>query len=121
MDIWVVKQFTDNQIKKARLWAAHFHKPKATSSVTNLLNCADAGTTVLLCEDHVRAFAHKPVLRKYGYRKADDPYPYVMGNCDYCQLHTKCTLFIHDTLYADVWKTKEQRRRDLEYATIVTG
>lgn len=119
MDIWVVKNFTDNQIKKARLWAAQFRKPKATSSVSNLLNCADAGATVLLCEDHVRAFATKPVLRKYGYRKADDPHPYVMGNCDYCQLHTKCTLFIHDTLYADVWRTKEQRRREHEYATIV--
>ena len=110
MDIWVVKQFTENQIKRARLWAAQYVKPKATSQVSNLLNCADAGTTVLLCEDHVRQFATPAVLSKYGYRKAEAPYAAVMGNCDYCQVEARCTMFIHLSLYAQVIRTKEQRR-----------
>ncbi len=111
MDIWVVKQFTDSQIKKARLWAAEFRKPKATSNVSNLLQCADAGTTVLLCEEHVRAFATPKVLSKYGYRLADGPYSVVTGRCDYCQVHGHCTMFIHTTLYSQVIRTDERRVR----------
>jgi hypothetical protein len=70
--------------------------------------------------DHVKQFATPSVLRMYGYRQVDD-YPYVMGNCDYCQLHERCTMFIHESLFAQVWRTKEQRRRDHEYAAIVRG
>ncbi len=102
MDIWVVKQFTENQIKKARLWAAEFRKPKATSKVSNVLNCADAGTTVMLCDEHVRQFATPKVLSKYGYRQADGLHQYVRGKCDYCQAEARCSLFIHLTLYDQV-------------------
>lgn len=120
MEILVRKDFSATDIKQARLAAAKYRKPRATSAVSHVLNVADLGNTVLLCSDHVRQFATPAVLNKYGYRRVDD-YPYVMGNCDYCQLHTQCTMFIHLSLFAQVWKTKEQRRRDLEYGAICRG
>lgn len=120
MEIIVKKDFSAAEEKKARLAAAKFKKSKFTSAASNVLNVADLGNTVLLCSDHVKQFATPSVLRRYGYRQVDD-YPYVMGNCDYCQLHERCTMFIHESLFAQVWRTKEQRRRDHEYAAIVRG
>ena len=127
MDIVVKKDFSPSEEKQARLAAARFRKSKSTSFVSNVLNVADAGNTVLLCSDHVKQFATPAVLRKYGYRQADavptslGMYPYVMGNCDYCQVHTRCTMFIHLNLYEKVWRTTEQRRRDYEYGAICRG
>ena len=120
MDLLIKKDFSVTDIKQARLAAAKFRKAKATSSASNVLNVADLGNTVLLCADHVKQFATPAVLNKYGYRKVDD-YPYVMGNCDYCQVHSQFTMFIHFSLFAQVWKTKEQRRRDHEYGEIFRG
>lgn len=122
MDILVKKDFSVTDIKQARLAAARFRKSKATSAASNVLNVADLGNTVLLCADHVKQFATPTVLNMYGYRKATgDFFEYVMGNCDYCQLHTRCTMFIHESLFDQVWKTKEQRRRDAEYGAICRG
>ena len=127
MDIVVKKDFSPSEEKQASLARAQFRKPQATSFVSNVLNVADAGNTVVLCDDHVKQFATPAVLSKYGYRRADavptslGMYPYVMGNCDYCQVHTRCTMFIHLSLYEKVWRTKEQRRRDHEYGAICRG
>lgn len=120
MDIVVKKDFSVTDIKKAREAAATFRPSKYTSSVTNVLDQADLGKTVVLCEDHVRQFAQPSVLRKYGYRQMVD-YPYVMGNCDYCKVFGKSQMFMREDLFAEVWRTKEQRRQDVEYASIVSG
>ncbi len=120
MEIIVKRDFSQADVTEAKLAAARFRKAKATSAVSNVLNVADLGNTVLLCSDHVRQFATPAVLNKYNYRHVVD-YPYVMGNCDYCQLHTRCSIFIHLSLFGQVLKTKEQRRRDYEYAAICRG
>lgn len=127
MDIVVKKDFSAADEKKAALAAARFRKSKFTSAATNVLNVADLGNTVLLCDDHVKQFATPAVLSKYGYRKADAVptsmglCPYVMGNCDYCQVHQRCTMFIHLALYSQVWRTSEERRKDREYSAICRG
>lgn len=124
-EIVVKKDFSAAQERKAALAAARFRKSKFTSAASNLLNTADLGNTVLLCDEHVKQFATPSVLRRYGYRQADAVptamglCPHVMGNCDYCQLHTRCTMFIHEALYAQVWKSSEQRKRDREYGALV--
>lgn len=127
MDILVKQDFTQKDAKQADLKRALYRKPKATSMVSNVMNVADLGNTVTLCDDHVKQFATPAVLSKYGYRQADAVptalglYPYVMANCDYCQDHGRCTMFIHESVFSKVWKTKEQRRRDREYATAIRG
>lgn len=118
MDIIVKKHFSTSDLKQADLARAAFKRAKATSSASNVLNMADLGKTVCLCDDHVRQFATPAVLSKYGYRQMVD-YPHVMGNCDYCQVFGKSQMFIREDLFAEVWRTKEQRRRDYEYSTIV--
>lgn len=124
-EIIVKKDFSAAEEKKAALAAARFKKSKFTSAASNVLNVADLGNTVLLCSDHVKQFATPSVLRMYGYRQADAVptamglCPHVMGNCDYCQVHTNCTMFIHESLYSQVWRSKEQRRRDHEYSALV--
>lgn len=120
MDIVVKKDFSVTDIKKARMSAAEHRPGKATSKVTNVLDQADLGKTIILCDDHVRQFATPAVLSKYGYRRHDD-YPRVMGNCDYCKLYSPCTLFQHLSLFGQVLRTKAQRRADYEYATVVSG
>lgn len=126
-EIVVKKDFSAQAEKQAALAAARFRKSKFTSAASNLLNAADAGNTVLLCEDHVKQFAKPSVLRMYGYRQADAVptsmglCPHVMGNCDYCQSRTRCTMFIHESLYSQVWRSSEQRKRDREYAALVRG
>ncbi len=118
MDILVPQKYSENDAKRADIARSEHRKPKATSNVSNLLNFTDAGATALLCDDHVRQFANPKVLSKYGYRQADAVptalglYPFVMGKCDYCQQDGRCTMFIHETIFPQVWKTKEQRRRD---------
>lgn len=127
MDIVVKKDFTEADAKQADLKRSEFRKSQATSNVSNLLGAADAGATVLLCEDHVAKFAKPEVLSKYGYRKADAVptalglYPFVLSRCDYCQADTRCTMFIHESIYAQAWMTTEQRKRDHEYAAICRG
>lgn len=116
--ILVKKDFSAAEVKKAQVAAAEFRPAKATSSVSNVLNMADLGMTVLLCEDHVRQFATPQVLSKYNYRRHDD-YPRVIGNCDYCKQYGNCTLFQHLSVFGEVLKTKAQRRADYEYAQIV--
>ena len=116
MDIIVKQDFSANDAKKADLKRAQ-HRLTG-SRVDGVLNAADTKTTVLLCDDHVRAFAQPSVLRKYGYRQFTE-YPYVLGNCDYCQVHGRCQVFTHESIFKDVWKTKEDRRADLLNATIV--
>ncbi len=117
MDIVVKKDFTPNDLREARLAAAAFKPSRHTSNVTNVLDQVDCGKTILLCDDHVRQFASPAVLSKYGYRQVTD-YPHVIGNCDYCKIHGKCQLFLREDNFAEVWRTKEQQRRDREYAAI---
>lgn len=117
-EIIVKKDFSAAEEKKARLDAARFRKSKYTTAVSNVMDVADLGNTVLLCADHVKKFATPAVLSKYGYRKVDD-YPYVMGNCDYCGLHDKCRVFSHESVFGDVWKTKDEKRREISSSTVV--
>lgn len=116
--ILVKKDFSSADVKKANLAAAEFRPSKATSKVSNVLNMADLGMTVMLCDDHTRQFATPQVLSKYNYRRHDD-YPRVMGDCDYCGLRGTCSLFQHLSVFGQVLKTKAQRRADIEYAAIV--
>lgn len=119
-DILVRKDYSKEDLKRADLARAEFRPSKATTRVSNLLDQADLGKTVLLCEDHVRQFATPAVLSKYGYRHMTD-YPFVIGNCDYCKVPGHMQMFMREDLFAEVWRTKEQQRRDREYAAICTG
>lgn len=120
MDIHVKHDYSVTDIKQARLKAAEFVPNKATSKASNVLDMADLGKTVMLCDDHVRQFATPAVLSKYGYRKMTD-YPYVIGNCDYCKIQDQCQLFLREDIFSEVWRTKDQQRRDREYAAICSG
>lgn len=120
VEIIVKKDFSEQDVKQAKLAAAAYRKPQPTSQVSNVLDMADTKKTVVLCADHVRKFATPQVLSQYGYRWMRD-YPYVMGNCDYCGLHTKCQVFSHESVYADVWKSKAERRRDHATSIVVRG
>lgn len=119
-DILVKQDFTDHDVKMADLNRSQFKPSRATSGASNVLDMADLGKTVMLCDDHVRQFATKPVLLKYGYRRHDD-YPVVMGNCDHCRIFGKCTLFQHLSVFGEVLRTKAQRRADYEYGQFVAS
>ncbi len=114
MDILIKKDFTAAEIKLARLQQAQFSPSKHTSSASNVLNMADLGKTVVLCDAHAKKFAAKTKC----YIKQTD-YPYVMGNCDACKVFTRCQLYMREDLMKQAWLTKEQQRRQREYATIV--
>jgi hypothetical protein len=119
-EIIVKQDFTEQDAKDADLARAEFRKSESTSKVSNVLDMADTYRTVLLCSDHVRAFAHPAVLRQYGYRQMVD-FPFVMGNCDYCGIHERCQVFSHESVFKDVWKTKEDRQRELATSVVVRG
>lgn len=102
-EIIVKKDFSEQDIQQAKLAAAAYRKSKATSSVSNVLDMADTKKTVILCSDHVQKFATPSVLRKYGYRQMRR-FPYVYGNCDYCEKHERCQVFSHVSVFKDVWQ-----------------
>jgi hypothetical protein len=112
VDILVKHGYSDTDIKRAKLKAALFDPKGSAASV--VLDYADLGKAITLCETHHRKFD----ARKYGYYRQKD-YPFVMANCDGCKLFCQCQLFIHESVLKDVWRTREQQRRDREYATIV--
>ncbi len=118
MEIIVKNEYSEAEVKKADFARAEFRPSKATSKVTNVLDNADSYRTVLLCDQHVRDFAHPRVLSKYGYRHMTD-FPFVRGNCDYCGLFDNCQVFSHESVFNDVWRTKDEQRRDAATATIV--
>ena len=118
IDLLIKKDFTPTDIRQARLKAAEFKRSKATSAASNVLNFADLRQTVILCDDHERAF--RSHAKRDGYYRQQE-YPFVMGNCDYCKIFGRSQLFIHETVLKQVWITREQDRRCREYATIVTG
>jgi hypothetical protein len=118
VEIIVKQDFSEADVKKADLIRSEFRKSKATSNVTNVLDDADSYRTVILCDDHVRAFAHPRVLSKYGYRQMTD-FPFIRGNCNYCGLFTNCQVFSHESVFNDVWRTRDEQRRDAATATIV--
>jgi hypothetical protein len=117
VDIVVKKDFSVTDIKQACLKAAAFRPSKATSGATNVLDQADLRKTVILCEDHFRAF--RPQAKRDGYYEQRE-YPFVMGNCDYCKVFGRSQAYIHETVLKQVWVTREQDRRDREYATVVS-
>jgi hypothetical protein len=114
VDIHVKHTFSEQDEKLARLKASLFKHSNAASSASNVLDHADLGHALTLCDPHWR----KLDVKKHGYFRQTD-YPFVMANCDACKLFCPCQLFIHETVLAQVWRTKEQQRRDREYATIV--
>lgn len=120
MDIHVKKDFSVSDIKAARVKASEFQRSKAASGASNVLDMADLGKSVVLCDQHTRQFATPAVLSKYGYRKMVD-YPYVIGDCDYCKVRGQCQLFMREDIFDQAWRTKEQQRRDMEYGAIVRG
>lgn len=114
----IVKQnFSPLAEKQAQLKASVFRPAKVASKSDRVLDMADCAKTVCLCSSHSSKFDRRAQL-KYGYYKQKE-YPHVMANCDACQLFDKCDLFIHESVLKDVWQTREQQRRDREYATIV--
>jgi hypothetical protein len=112
VDILVRHGYSDEDIKRAKLKAALFNSSGSAASV--VLDYADLGKAITLCDLHFRKFD----ARKYGYYRQKD-YPFVMANCDACKLFGPSQLFIHESVLKDVWRTKEQQRRDREYATVV--
>ena len=118
MDILVKQDFSETDAKKADLARSAYRKSSATSKVSNVLDSADLRKTVCLCEDHVRAFASPEVLSRYGYRKLER-FPYCMADCDYCGIFDKCQVFTHESIFADVWKTRDERRREISTSVVV--
>ena len=118
IDLLIKKDFTATDIRQARLKAAEFKRSKATSAASNVLDFADLQKTVFLCDDHFRAF--RSHAKKYCYYEQKE-YPFVMANCDYCKIFTRCQMFIHESVLKLVWQTREEQRREREYATIVNG
>ena len=115
----IVKQdFTEKDIKEASLAASVYRPSKATSNVANLSDQVDLGKVVILCDEHVRMFASPQVLRRYGYRQMTD-YPYVMGHCDYCKVFGQSQMYMREDVFAESWRTKDQRRQDAKNAIIV--
>ena len=113
----IVKQnWTPQDAKIADIKRAEFRPSKATSAASKVLNMADGGSSVMLCEDHVRQFATPAVLSKYGYRQVKDTK--VSGNCDYCQQHVTCTLFLLEADFNAVWGFRESQRVQREYGAI---
>lgn len=115
-DIIVKQRFSVSDIKQADMKRAQFKPAKATSAASNVLDMADLGKSVMLCEDHVKQFATPAVLSKYGYRQVKDTK--VAGNCDYCKCHTVCTLFLREDDFNAVWGFRERQRVNREYGAI---
>ncbi len=115
--IVVKKDFSAQDEKRAALARTRFRPSKAASHADRVLDFADCGKCVLLCSVHAHKFDRRAQM-KYGYYKQKE-YPFVMGNCDACQVMGQCQCFIHETVLKDVWVTREQQQRDREYATIV--
>lgn len=120
MDIHVKRDFSEQDVKSASVAAAAHRKSPATSRASAVLDMADTRKTVALCPDHDRQFATPEVLSKYGYREMPR-FPYAMADCDYCGEFTRCRVFSHESVFADVWKTKEDRRREIETSIRVTA
>lgn len=118
MEIIVKQDFSENDAKRADLARSAYRKSSATSKASNVLDTADLRKTVCLCEDHVRQFAHPSVLSKYGYRKFD-AYTHCMADCDYCGIFDKCQVFTHESIFSEVWKTRDERRREISTSTVV--
>lgn len=115
-DIIIKQNFSVADIKQARIKRAVYRPPKTTSAASNVLNMADTGASVMLCEAHVRAFATPAVLSKYGYRQVKDTK--VAGNCDYCKVHQVCTLFLREDDFNAVWGFREKQRVNREYGAV---
>jgi hypothetical protein len=118
VEIIVKKDFSENDIKRAALGGSAYRKQASTSRASNVLDMADLRKTVCLCEDHTRQFASPSVLSKYGYRKFD-AYSHCMADCDYCGIFDKCQVFTHESIFSDVWKTRDERRREVATSTVV--
>ncbi len=115
--IIVKKDFSPQEEKRAALARSVFRPSKAASRADKVLDFADLGKTVLLCFDHARKFDRRAQM-KYGYYMQKE-YPFVMANCDACQVFGVSHCFIHESVLKEVWRTHEQARREREYATIV--
>lgn len=115
--IIVKKDFSPQEEKRAALKASQFRPSNRASQASKVLDFADLGKTVLLCFDHARKFDRRAQM-KYGYYMQKE-YPYVMANCDACGIFGMSHCFIHESVLKEVWRTREQDRRDREYATIV--
>jgi hypothetical protein len=115
--IIVKKDFSPQAEKQAQLKASVFRPAKVASKADRVLDMADCAKTVCLCFSHASKFDRKAQM-KYGYYMQKE-YPHVMANCDACQVFDKCHLFIHESVLKDVWRTREQARREREYACIV--
>ena len=115
--IIVKRDFSPQEERRAALAASVYRRPKATSGASNVLDFADLGKTVCLCPAHAPKFDRRAQMR-YGYYMQRE-YPFVMANCDYCKVMGPSQMFIHESVMKDVWRTRDQARREREYATIV--
>lgn len=115
--IIVKKDFSPQEERRAAIKATEFRPSKAASQADKVLDFADCQKAVMLCFDHARKFDRRTQM-KYGYYMQKE-YPHVVANCDACGAFGMSHLFIHETVLKEVWRTRDQARRDREYATIV--
>lgn len=120
MDIVVPQGFSEVDSKSADVARSAYRRSAYTSRASNVLDMADVRKTVCLCPDHDKAFATPEVLSKYGYREMPR-FPHAMADCDYCGDFTKCRVFTHESVFSDVWITKEDRRREIDACIRVTA
>lgn len=115
MDIIVRQDFTAADVKKAELDASEFRKGKSTSAASNVLNLTDLKKSVVLCDSHARKFNGKHPYRMHPEHQR------VIGRCDYCQVWGNGFFFLDEASWLEAVKAMEKYRRNLEYATVVSG
>jgi hypothetical protein len=115
VEILVKRDFTQADVRAARLAASEFKKSKATSGADNVLNMTDLKKSVILCDSHARK-----LHRKHGYRLHPE-HSNVIGRCDVCQRYGAARLFLNEADWLVAMKALEKFKRAIEYATIVSG
>lgn len=111
----IKRDFTAQDVKKARLAASEYRKNRVTSGAENVLNMADLKQTVILCDSDARK-----LHRKHGYRLHPE-HSRVIGRCDFCQQYGQALLFLDEKSWLQAVKAKEDFKRAIEYARIVSG
>ncbi len=116
--ILVPQRRTQREIDRAETKSAEFRQNRYTSGSANLDNMIELCKAVILCDPHARKF--QPA--KAHYEQHPDPkLRRVQGHCDVCKQFGMARLFICGRDAAETRKGLEKFKRDLEYATIVSG
>lgn len=114
MTIIVKKDFTEKDIREARLAGAEYRKNKSTSKAAHVLSMTDLKRSVILCDQDQRKFEGQHPYRLHPAHSR------VTGRCDYCNEFGAAWLYLCEEDWLEQVKLHEKFKRALEYATIVS-